>query len=148
LKTQNYEMMFIASPALDEEGLENVLARAQRYFEAAGTQVFSLKSWGMRRLAYIINGQREGRYYLVKFAAPTETINELDRNIRMMEGILRHITVRIDEELVPESVEEVAAKVEEPVAEVEATPEPAPEPAVEEAPAEPSVEDVETDTDA
>jgi len=145
LETRNYEMMFVASPALDEEALESVLQRIQRYFETAGTQVFSFKSWGMRRLAYIIKGQREGRYYLVKFAAPTEAVNDLDRNVRMVEGILRHITVHTDEELVPESVEEVAV--------VEAEPAPTPEPVVvEETPAETlevveDTDDTDDDTD-
>ena len=146
METQNYEMMFIASPGLDEEALENVLARAQRYFETARAQVFSLKSWGMRRLAYIIGGQREGRYYVVRFSAPTETVNELDRNIRMLEGILRHITIRLDEELVPENVEEVVA------AEVQPAPEPAPEPTPEpvdvETPAETPEVDADADTEA
>jgi small subunit ribosomal protein S6 len=145
LETQNYEMMFIVNPGLDEEALENVLARARRYFETARAQVFGLKSWGMRRLAYIIDGQREGRYYVVKFSAPTETVNELDRNIRMTEGILRHITIRTEEELVLESVEEEAPKVE--VA-PEPTPEPAPEPAVAEAPVETAEDLSDNETEA
>ncbi len=54
----------------------------------------------------------------MKFAAPTEVVNDLDRNVRMVEGVLRHITVLTDEELVPESVEEAAV--------VEAEPAPTP----------------------
>ncbi len=60
METRNYEMMFAASPALDDEALEAVLQRIQRYFETAGTQVFSFKSWGMRRLAYIIKDSAKG----------------------------------------------------------------------------------------
>lgn len=96
METRNYELMFIASPELNEEGLEALVQRVQRYLEGANAEVLSFKSWGMRRLAYMIKGQREGRYYLVHFTADSEAVNELDQSLLIVEGILRHMTTRME----------------------------------------------------
>jgi len=130
LETRNYELMFIVSPELGEEALEAVLDRVQRYLETAEAQVVSRKGWGLRRLAYTLKGQREGRYYLVLFTAATSVINELDRNLRLIEGVLRHMITRMETEMPEPSVE----------APVEAAPEPTPEP-VEETPVEAEAEE-------
>jgi small subunit ribosomal protein S6 len=96
LETRNYELMFIASPELSEEGLEALVQRIQRYLEGINAEVLSFRSWGMRRLAYIIKGQREGRYFLVHFAAESEVVNELDQNLRIIEEVLRHLITRAE----------------------------------------------------
>jgi len=145
LTTRNYEMMFVVGADLGEEQLDALLQRVQRYLETAQAEVFSTKSWGLRRLAYTLKGQREGRYYLAQFAAPTQTINDLDRSMRLIEEVLRHIIVQIDKVEMPESPEEPSpAEAEAPAPAVEA------EAAVAEAPApeSPAVEDAETPAEA
>jgi small subunit ribosomal protein S6 len=87
--------MLVVSTELDEEALDTLLQRVQRYLDAADAQVFSFRSWGTRRLAYTIQGQREGRYYLVHFAVDTQAIDRLERNLRLAEGILRHMITRM-----------------------------------------------------
>lgn len=96
MENRTYELMFIASPELNEEGLETLTQRVQRYLEVANAEVLSFKSWGIRRLAYVIKGYREGRYYLVHFNADSETINDLDRSLHIVEGILRHLITRME----------------------------------------------------
>ena len=137
LETRNYELMLVVSPELDGEALDAVLQRVQRYLEAAEARVVSFKSWGLRRLAYTLNGQREGRYYLVLFAANPLAINGLDRSIRLVEGVMRHLITRMEGEM-PEPTEEEPKKPA-PAPVEEATPEPTPEP-VEEATPEPTTE--------
>ncbi len=100
--------------------------------------MFSFKSWGLRRLAYTIGGQHEGRYYLAQFATLPETVNDLDRNLRLVEGVLRHLLTRVDELQIPESTEEPAAAV------PAAAPPPEPEPET----AEESSETIEATTEA
>jgi small subunit ribosomal protein S6 len=96
LETRNYELMFIASPELNEEGLEALVERIQRYLEGANAEILSFKSWGMRRLAYVIKGQHEGRYYLVHFAADSEAVNDVDQSLGIIEGLLRHMVTRLE----------------------------------------------------
>jgi small subunit ribosomal protein S6 len=96
LETRNYELMLVVSAALEEDALDNVLQRVQRYLETVEAQVVSFKSWGLRRLAYTIKNEREGRYYLVHFSAPSEAIAELDSDLRLIDGVLRHMITRME----------------------------------------------------
>ncbi|MGC9349865.1 MAG: 30S ribosomal protein S6 [Anaerolineae bacterium] len=113
METRNYELMFIVNPELAEEELDTLLQRVQRYLDDANARVFSFKSWGLRRLAYIIQGHREGRYYLVHFAADSETINNLDRNLRLIENIIRHLITKLEGVPITESSDEAQEEVQE-----------------------------------
>lgn len=96
METRNYELMLVVSAGLEEDALDNVLQRVQRYLETVEAQVVSFKSWGLRRLAYTIKDEREGRYYLVHFSAPSESIAELDGDLRLIDGVLRHMITRME----------------------------------------------------
>jgi small subunit ribosomal protein S6 len=89
--------MLVVSAELSEDELNSTLERVQRYLEAAEANVVSFKDWGLRRLAYTLRGQREGRYYLVHFLAESVKVNELDRNLRIIDGLLRHLLTRADD---------------------------------------------------
>ncbi|MGC9468850.1 MAG: 30S ribosomal protein S6 [Anaerolineae bacterium] len=112
METRNYELMFVVNAELVDEALDDVLQRIQRYLENAEVEVFSFKSWGTRRLAYTLKGQRDGRYYLVRFAADPNAINELDRNLRLVEGNLRHLITRSEGVEAPEETEEAPTPAE------------------------------------
>ncbi|MBN1249694.1 MAG: 30S ribosomal protein S6 [Anaerolineae bacterium] len=119
METRNYELMLVVSAELDEDALDNVLQRVQRYLEAVEAQVVSFKSWGLRRLAYTIKNTREGRYYLVHFSASSQVIPELDGDLRLIEGVLRHLITRMETEMPAASEEEEKA-----APELQAAPEP------------------------
>jgi small subunit ribosomal protein S6 len=96
LTKRNYELMLVLSPELDETTLDALIDRIKRFLENAQAQVLSFKSWGLRRMAYVILGHREGRYYLVHFTSDSENTIELERNLTFTEGILRHLLTRAE----------------------------------------------------
>ena len=104
MNKRNYELMLVLSPELDENALEALIDRIKRFLDNAEAEVFSFKSWGLRRLAYIIQRQREGRYYIVYFSCETENCSELERNLILTEGILRHLLTRAEQISVEEPV--------------------------------------------
>jgi small subunit ribosomal protein S6 len=91
---RNYELMLVLSPELDESALETLIERIKGFLDNAQAEVLSFKSWGLRRMAYMIQGQREGRYYLIHFSGESENCSELERNLILTEGILRHLLTR------------------------------------------------------
>jgi small subunit ribosomal protein S6 len=101
-RKQNYELLFIINPTLSEEDKENLLNRVKGYLEQADGEVFSFKSWGLRRLAYTLKNQKEGQYYLVQCAMTTEKVSEFRRSLTLAEGVLREMVIRVDEEFPPE----------------------------------------------
>jgi len=104
-RKHNYELLFVIDPTLSEEDKENLLNRVKGYLEQADGEVFSFKSWGLRRLAYAINNQKEGQYYLVQCAMTAGKVSEFRRSLSLAEGILREMVIRIDEEFQPEKPE-------------------------------------------
>jgi small subunit ribosomal protein S6 len=93
---RNYELMLVLSPELDETALETLIDRIKGFLDNAQAEILNFKSWGLRRMAYMIQGQREGRYYLVHFAGESENCSEIERNLILSEGVLRHLLTRAD----------------------------------------------------
>ena len=65
------------------------------YVEAAGGEMLVSRLWEERRLAYAINGQRKGTYWLIYFRLPTLRLTELTRQCEINDGILRQLFVRL-----------------------------------------------------
>jgi small subunit ribosomal protein S6 len=97
LATRDYELMVILHPGLDEEGTEALLQRIRTYLNEAKATVKQFDTWGLRRLAYRIKHQKEGRYYLVRFSADPNAVKQFERNLLLAEGVLRELIVRLEE---------------------------------------------------
>ena len=94
--TANYEAMYILDPALSEEAIAALVAKFKAVVEANGT-VSEIDEWGKRRLAYPINDLMEGYYVLMTFNAKPEFPRELDRILRITDGVMRSLIVCKDE---------------------------------------------------
>src|SRR5436190_106015 len=64
-----------------------------------GGTIDRTEPWGRRRLAYDINNQREGNYVLEVISGPGAMTAELDRRLRVLDVVMRHLIVRVDEDL-------------------------------------------------
>lgn len=85
------------NPALGEEGLASTSAKIRSLIDANVT-VADVEPWGLRRLAYQIEKIREGYYELVRFTTDDAAFpKELERVLKLTDGILRYLVVRIDE---------------------------------------------------
>lgn len=92
---RNYEVVFIAHPDLDEQALTALVDRVQGWIKDAGGSVENAEVWGKRRMAYRIRKQREGQYVYLYTAMNPGSIQELERNMRLTEAIMRFlVTVR------------------------------------------------------
>ncbi len=92
-----YELLFIVQPLVDDDGLNDLIARVQQYIAREGGQVNTVEPWGLRRLAYPIQDHWEGQYVLMHFGMEPRSVNPLDRAIRLTEGIIRHLIVLREE---------------------------------------------------
>ena len=91
-----YETMLITSAALDEEATAALVGKFKTLIEANGT-IDSIDEWGKRRLAYPINDLNEGHYVLMTFTAAPELPAELDRVLKITEGVMRSMIICKDE---------------------------------------------------
>jgi small subunit ribosomal protein S6 len=88
---RNYEVVFIVNPELDETALNGLVDRVKGWITAAGGIVEKVDLWGKRRLAYIIRKQREGQYVYIQTQMAPAFASELERNLRLLEPVLRFL---------------------------------------------------------
>lgn len=91
--TNNYEAMLVFSVANGDEKVTELLERFKALVEANGT-LESVDEWGKRRLAYLINDEPEGYYALLKFSSEAAFPAELDRVLKITDGVLRSLILR------------------------------------------------------
>lgn len=93
---RNYDVILIVHPELDETAFNGVVDRVKSWITDGGGQIAKVEPWGKRRMAYSIRKQREGQYVLVNAdMAPTFTA-ELDRNIRLLEPVIRYMITAVE----------------------------------------------------
>lgn len=91
-----YETVFIARQDVSAKQVEDYAKAFAKIVNDNGGEVKKTESWGLRNLAYKIKKNKKGHYTLIHSDAPAAAIAEMERNIRLNEDILRHMTVRIE----------------------------------------------------
>lgn len=94
---RKYEIMYIIRPDVDEDQKKAVTERFEEILTSNGAEIIESKEWGKRRFAYEINDYREGFYQIVKLNSGSEAINEFDRLAKISDDIVRHMTIREEE---------------------------------------------------
>lgn len=89
----NYETVVVYSLKNGEEAAKELAEKFKAMMEANGT-VDSVDEWGKRRLAYPINDEEDGYYVLYNHACEPEFPAELDRVLRITDGILRSLIIK------------------------------------------------------
>jgi small subunit ribosomal protein S6 len=93
---RRYELMLVLRPDTADDRVQQILDRTTRGIAASEGQIVKVSPWGRRRLAYPIDGQREGSYFIVVFEAPSAAIEELERGLNITEEIMRHLVTRVE----------------------------------------------------
>lgn len=91
-----YETMYIVHP---EKGgaVKDYIERFKKVVEEQGGSVAHLEEWGLRDMAYRIEKQGKGYYTLLQYRSEARAVDELERTMRLTDGVLRYLTVRVDE---------------------------------------------------
>ena len=92
----NYELMYIIDADIGDEQIAAMVERFKTLIEANGT-INELEEMGRRKLAYLINDKPDGYYVLVKFASDPQFPAELDRVLKITDGIMRSLITVIGE---------------------------------------------------
>ena len=92
----NYELMYIIDALLDEEAIAAIVSRFKELIEANGT-INEFDEMGKKKLAYLIDDKPEGYYVLIKFTSGPDFPSELDRVLRITDGIMRSLITVIEE---------------------------------------------------
>jgi len=92
-----YELLYIVSPEADEEAIAAVVGKVNGTIESLGGKldgVIQTEPWGRRRLAYPVGSFEEGFYILCNFSLESPQLGELERVLKLTDGVLRYLLTR------------------------------------------------------
>ena len=98
---RRYETLVLIHPDQGEPGVKEVAGRIQALMEQQGCTVTQVQEWAIRELAYLIAKQRRGAYVLFEFRAKPNALAEIERNLKLMEPVLRFVSLQQAENAPP-----------------------------------------------
>jgi len=105
----SYEMMYILRPDLGDEQTNGEVTKYRDFLSERGAASIEVQNRGRRRLAYPIQKFQEGVYVQVNYVADGSQIAPLERDMRLNEGVIRFLTLKVEEDIEPISPEQLAA---------------------------------------
>jgi small subunit ribosomal protein S6 len=98
-ETRQYEVVYIVTPDAGEDVVADLHKQIEAIVQRFGGNIEKTENWGRRRLAYDIAHHREGTYVLEVINGPGALVHELDRRLKVIDQVVRHLVVRVDDEL-------------------------------------------------
>jgi small subunit ribosomal protein S6 len=92
-RAREYETIYILKPDIDADNAERIGTRVAEVVGREAGRLTKVESWGRRRLAYDIGKQRRGVYMYLKYMGTGRVVSEVERNLRLADGVLKYQTV-------------------------------------------------------
>ncbi|MDR1856217.1 MAG: 30S ribosomal protein S6 [Desulfovibrio sp.] len=99
---RKFETLLLLSPELSAETREALLTSLTAVIQREGGEIIQTDHWGMRDLAYPVRKVMRGYYVRLEYQAPPPLVAELERNIRIADGIFKFVTVKLADEVAEE----------------------------------------------
>jgi len=107
---RRYETLVLLHPDLGEPGAKELAERVKKLIEDQGGTVGQMQDWGLRELTYLIAKQRRAFYVLFEYRSSSKALLEIERNLKLMDRVLRFVSVRQAENAPPTPPRPAAAR--------------------------------------
>jgi len=102
-RAREYETIFIVHPDAGTEVIDRVAGRCREVVSRLNGKLLKAENWGRRRLAYPVKKNEKGFYLYLRYLGYSDMVSELERNLRMLDSVLKYMTVKIDEDVDPDA---------------------------------------------
>lgn len=110
-----YETMLVLDPEMSKEQVDGFREKLKQFLGDRGAEVLKVEEWGVNTLAYEIKKKKQGYYLLLYLNGDAALIAEMERSLRLMDEVLRYLTVKKEEgDIEASQQEEKTEKEEEP----------------------------------
>jgi small subunit ribosomal protein S6 len=92
-----YEHVFLSRQDMSAQQVEELTAQYKGIIEQMGGKVAKVEQWGVKSLSYRLRKNRKAHFTLLNVDAPAAVLNEIERQERLSEDVLRYLTIRVDE---------------------------------------------------
>jgi len=96
---RQYELVYIITPEASEQEIADLHTQIEQIVQRYNGTLDKTENWGRKRLAYDIGHHREGNYVVETITGSGELMKEIDRRLRVIDQVIPHLVVRVDEEL-------------------------------------------------
>src|ERR687895_2875083 len=96
---RQYELVYIVTPDASEQEVTDLHTQIEQIVQRYHGTFDKTENWGRRKLAYEIGHHREGTYVVETITGSGELMKEIDRRLRVIDQVIRHLVVRVDAEL-------------------------------------------------
>jgi small subunit ribosomal protein S6 len=97
--SRQYELVYIVTPEATDQEVADLHTQIEQIVQRFSGTFDKTENWGRRKLAYEIGHHREGTYVVETITGSGEMVKEIDRRLRVIDQVIRHLVVRVDEEL-------------------------------------------------
>ncbi len=104
-RAREYETIYILRPDVAKDAAEKVAGRVEEVVGKEGGTLTQVETWGRRQLAFPVRKFKRGVYVYLKFLGGGVVVNELERNLRMLDDVLKYQTVLTRDDIEPGSVQ-------------------------------------------
>ena len=98
MANRQYELIYILPPETSEQQATALHDQVAEIVTRMHGQIEKTENWGRRKLAYEIGHFKEGVYVLEVINGSGELMKEIDRRLKVIDDVMRHMVVRVDEE--------------------------------------------------
>jgi len=98
---REYEMITILAPETTSEDIKVIQRRVLDLMDRKEGRLLALENWGRRRLAYTVRKHRKGIYLYWRFLGHFELVAEIERLMRMIEKVIRYMSILVDANVDP-----------------------------------------------
>lgn len=102
---RRYECIYILKPDLSPEQIDDLCKRFTDIISDNGGTLILEDRWGLKTLAYEVKKYSKGYYVLLDYAAEKNVTVELERNFKMLENVIRFLTVLTEKEITPDQLQ-------------------------------------------
>ena len=96
---RQYELVYIVTPEASEQEVADLHTQIEQIVTRYNGTFDKTENWGRKKLAYEIGHHREGTYVVETITGSGELMKEIDRRLKVIDQVIRHLVVRVDEEL-------------------------------------------------
>ena len=96
-----YETAILFDPELPEDRRKEFLSKLEGIISSFGGEILKQDDWGIRKLAYLIQKKHNAYYTFLIYSGRRGVVEEVERNIKIFDGVMRHMTSRVEHEVKP-----------------------------------------------
>jgi small subunit ribosomal protein S6 len=98
-----YETTVVVRPDISGDAVETTLDRIRETVSQRGGKLVAINHWGKKKLAYEINKHTRGIYVHTHYLGGSDMVAEIERNLRISDNVLRFLTVKLEENVAPDT---------------------------------------------